>query len=146
VIERGLNAVWVIVGATGAKMAWDMGLMGTDGPDSGFFPFIASALMLVGGVALMLMPKHRAVDIDWPDRPGGLRVGGVCAGLAVIAFLLPIAGFALSGVLTMLILMKAVERATWTQAIILSVVSVAAVIGLFGKLLGMPLPRGPWGF
>lgn len=145
-IERGVNALWVTVGAVGAKMAWDMGLMGRDGPESGFFPFVASMLMLVAGMALMVMRKHRAVDIDWPDVPGGMRVGGVCVGLAVIAFLLPIAGFALSGVLTMLILMKAVERATWTQATILSVVSVAVVIGLFGKLLGMPLPRGPWGF
>jgi hypothetical protein len=46
----------------------------------------------------------------------------------------------------MMILLKLVERTGWLQSVALSVGSVAAVIGLFDKLLGMPLPRGPWGF
>jgi putative tricarboxylic transport membrane protein len=102
--------------------------------------------VLAGGAALMALPKHRAVDIDWPAPHGWMRVGGVVAGLAAIAFLLPRTGFAFAGLVTMMILMKLVERATWAQAVTMSVASVAAVIGLFGKLLGMPLPRGPWGF
>ena len=30
--------------------------------------------------------------------------------------------------------------------VLLANVSVVAVVWLFGHLLGMPLPRGPWGF
>jgi putative tricarboxylic transport membrane protein len=91
-------------------------------------------------------PQHRALDVDWPDTVGWMRVGGVVLGLSLIALLLPRLGFAAAGVLTMMILLKLVERTGWLQSIALSVGSVAAVIGLFDKLLGMPLPRGPWGF
>jgi putative tricarboxylic transport membrane protein len=86
------------------------------------------------------------MSIDWPDRLGLLRVCGVVVGLAVMTIALPRVGFAAAGIATMLILLKAVERTGWVQALALSVASVAAVIGLFDKLLGMPLPRGPWGF
>jgi len=146
VIERALNATWVLVGAAGAIGAWNMGLVTPSGPESGLFPFVASVLVLIGGLVLLLAPKHRALDVDWPDTVGWMRVGGVVLGLSLIALLLPRLGFAAAGVLTMMILLKLVERTGWLQSVALSVGSVAAVIGLFDKLLGMPLPRGPWGF
>lgn len=145
-IERAVNATWVLVGAVGARMAWDLKLTGPGGPDSGLFPFIASVAVLVGGVALMLSPAQRATGVDWPDRTGWLRLGGVVLGLATIALALPRAGFVASGLVTMLILMRAVERTGWPQAVLLSAGSVGAVVLVFGRLLGMPLPRGPWGF
>ena len=59
-IDRALAAVWVLIGAVGARMAWDMGLVGPGGPDSGLFPFIASVGVLAGGLALTLAPRLRA--------------------------------------------------------------------------------------
>jgi putative tricarboxylic transport membrane protein len=144
--ERTLAAVWVLIGAVGARMAWDMGLVGPGGPDSGLFPFIASFGVLAGGLALTLSPRLRADGIEWPDRAGWMRLAGVVAGLATIALALPRAGFVVAGLVTMMILMRAVERAGWLQAALLSAGSVTAVVLVFGRLLGMPLPRGPWGF
>ncbi|MFM1990982.1 MAG: hypothetical protein RJA99_3939 [Pseudomonadota bacterium] len=145
-IERAVNAAWVLIGALGARMAWDLGVVGPSGPDSGLFPFIASIGVLAGGIALMLAPAQRATGVEWPDRSGWVRLGGVALGLATIALALPRAGFVVSGLATMMILMRTVERTGWPQAVLLSCGSVAAVVLVFGRLLGMPLPRGPWGF
>jgi putative tricarboxylic transport membrane protein len=146
VIERLVNICWILIGAAAASIAWNMNLTGPYGPDSGLFPFIAALMVSLGGLGLMLNARHRAQSIDWPDRLGSMRVVGVVVGVAVMTFALPRIGFAAAGVITMLILLRAVERTGWRQALGLSVASVAVVIGLFDKLLGMPLPRGPWGF
>jgi hypothetical protein len=46
----------------------------------------------------------------------------------------------------MLILLRTVEQSSWAMSVLLAIASVVAVVWLFGHLLGMPLPRGPWGF
>jgi hypothetical protein len=69
-------------------------------------------------------------------------------GLAWLAIAMPHLGFALAGTVTMLVLLRAVERVSWTISFVLAATSVAAVSWLFGHVLGMALPRGPgpWGF
>ena len=52
----------------------------------------------------------------------------------------------MSGVITMLILLRTVEKSRWLASIALSLASVAGVMFLFGYLLELQLPRGPWGF
>ena len=39
-----------------------------------------------------------------------------------------------------------VEQTSWVGSVALALVSVLIVVWLFGHLLGMVLPRGPWGF
>ncbi|WP_291295391.1 tripartite tricarboxylate transporter TctB family protein [Elioraea sp.] len=145
IVERLICLVWILIGGAAASMAWSMRLFGSHGPDSGLFPFVAALLLGLCGVALLLSPRHHARTIGWPPRTGVIRIGGVIVGLAVMTLALPHAGFAASGFVTMLILLRAVERAGWVQTLLLASVSVAAVMLLFGLLLGMPLPRGPWG-
>jgi hypothetical protein len=59
---------------------------------------------------------------------------------------MPYLGFAATGAVTMIILLRTVEQSSWTASIALALGSVAAVLWLFGHVLGMVLPRGPWGF
>jgi uncharacterized membrane protein len=68
------------------------------------------------------------------------------AGLAVMALAIPYVGFAIAGAVTMLILLRIVEQVSWTGSLVLAVSSVVVVMWLFGHVLGMALPRGPWGF
>jgi len=68
------------------------------------------------------------------------------AGLALFALGIPYLGFAITGAITMLILLRTVEQSSWAMSVLLAIASVIAVVWLFGHLLGMPLPRGPWGF
>lgn len=145
-IERIVNLTWILLGAGAAVLSWQIGLTGPYGPDSGLFPFVAGILVCLSGVALMLTPRNRAGDVIWPDRAGWKRILGVVAGLAFMAASIPYLGFAIAGAITMLILLRTVEQSSWLSSIVLSLVSVAAVLGLFGHLLGLQLPRGPLGF
>ena len=59
---------------------------------------------------------------------------------------IPWLGFAVAGGITMMILLRTVEHARWWESVALSVASVVVVSWLFGHVLGMALPRGPWGW
>ena len=145
-IERTLNLFWILLGAAASAYAWTLGIVGPSGPESGLFPFISALIILGAGVVLLL---QRSGDAAVPDFPRGAALGrvlGVVAGLAFMAVSIPYLGFAVSGFITMIILLRAVEKSGWLFSIALAVASVAVVVGLFGHVLGMTLPRGPWGF
>ena len=144
--ERSLNAFWIMLGAAAAAYAWTLGVMGPSGPDSGLFPLIAGLIILGAGLVLLLQRGAYARAPDFPRGAALWRVGGVIAGLAVMALGIPHLGFAITGALTMLILLRTVEQSSWLVSVVLALASVAAVVWLFGHILGMPLPRGPWGF
>ena len=144
--ERALNAFWIALGAAAAAYAWTLGVIGPSGPDSGLFPLIAAVIIMGSGVTLLLQRSSLAASPDFPRGAALWRVGGVTAGLALVAFGIPYLGFSITGAITMLILLRTVEQSSWTMSVLLALVSVAAVVWLFGHLLGMPLPRGPWGF
>jgi putative tricarboxylic transport membrane protein len=101
---------------------------------------------MASGIILFVFPSTRAPAPDFPRGAALWRVCGVTVGLVVIALGIPYLGFAVTGTLTMLILLRTVEQTNWPAALALAVASVAAVMWLFGHLLGMALPRGPWGF
>ena len=142
-LERTLNAFWILLGAAAAAYAWTLGLVGPSGPESGLFPLLAGLIVIGAGIALLF----RSPLV--PQLPRGaalLRVAGVVGGLAFMALALPYAGFAVTGALAMLILVRTAGDSSWVGAIVLALASVAVVMWLFGQVLGMALPRGPWGW
>jgi putative tricarboxylic transport membrane protein len=145
-IERTLNLFWILIGAAAAAYAWTLGIVGPSGPESGLFPFIAALIILGAGVALLLQTSSGAAAPDFPRGAALGRVLGVVAGLAFMAVSIPFAGFAVSGFVTMIILLRTVEKSGWLFSVALAVVSVVVVVWLFGHVLGMTLPRGPWGW
>jgi putative tricarboxylic transport membrane protein len=142
--ERALNLFWILLGAAAATYAWTLGLTGPAGPESGLFPFIA-ALIVTGAGAVLLLGSP-PVTPHFPQGASLVRVLGVIAGLAIMAFSIPYLGFAVAGFITMIILLRSVEKSGWVFSIVLAFVSVVAVVWLFGRVLGMTLPRGPWGW
>jgi MFS family permease len=54
--------------------------------------------------------------------------------------------FAVASGLTTFVLLQTVERSRLVESLIITVASVAVVMLVFGRLLGMNLPRGPWGW
>src|SRR5215471_7560699 len=142
--ERALNVFWIVSGAGSAADAWSLGMVGPAGPESGLFPFTASAIVSGAGIILLLRPS--GVALDFP-RGGGLwRVLGVIAGLIVMAAGMPYLGFSVTSFITMIILLRAVDKSSWLSAFTLAFLSTASVFWLFGQMLGMALPRGPWGW
>jgi putative tricarboxylic transport membrane protein len=144
--ERALNVFWIAFGAAAAAHAYTLGLMDSSGPESGLFPLLASVIVTGSGAALLASPTSRARAPSYPHGTALLRVLGVIGGLAFMALAIPRLGFAVSGAITMMILLRTVEHARWVESIVLSLASTAVVIWLFGHVLGMALPRGPWGW
>jgi hypothetical protein len=100
----------------------------------------------VSGAGIILLLRTSGVALDFP-RGGGLwRVLGVVAGLIVMAAGMPYLGFSVTSFITMIILLRAVDQSSWLSAITLAFISTASVFWLFGQMLGMALPRGPWGW
>jgi hypothetical protein len=143
VLERALNAFWILLGAGAAWHAWTLGLTGAPGPESGLFPLLAAFIVM--GAGLVLLSKA-PLNPRLPRGAALRRVAGVVIGLAVMAAALPYAGFAVSGAVTMLVLLRTAGSSGWVESVVLSLASVATVIWIFGHLLGMILPRGPWGW
>jgi putative tricarboxylic transport membrane protein len=144
--ERALNIFWILLGAAAAGYAWTLGIVGSSGPDSGLFPFISALIVMGAGVVLVLQPPDEAVEPDFPRAAALGRVLGVSAGLAFMAISIPFLGFAVAGFVTMIILLRAVEKSGWVFSVSFAFVSVAIVVWLFGRVLSMTLPHGPWGW
>lgn len=144
--ERTLNSFWIVLGAAAATYAWTLGVTGPSGPDSGLFPLIAALIIMGAGVVLLFQRSSLAIAPNFPRGAALWRVGGVVVGLALLAIGIPYLGFAITGAITMLILLRTVEQSGWVVSVVLAVASVAIVVWLFGHILGMALPRGPWGF
>ena len=146
-VERMLNVAWCLLGVATRVNGYSLGLTGSFGPDSGFFPMICGAIILVCGLALTVrFDATREAAPAWPRGAAVWRVLGVVAGLVCMAATLPYLGFAVSSSITTFILLQTVERSRLVESLIVTVVSVSAVMYLFGHLLGMSLPRGPWGW
>ena len=142
-LERALNGFWILLGAGAAWHAWTLGLTGPSGPESGLFPLL-SALIVMG--AGLVLSARKSLDPKLPRGPALRRVAGVVVGLAVMAAALPYAGFAVTGALTMLVLLRTAGNSSWVESVMLSLASVVALLWIFGHALGMVLPRGPWGW
>jgi putative tricarboxylic transport membrane protein len=145
-IERLLNLFWILLGCAAAWQSWQLGLRGPSGPESGLFPFIASCAIAVLGLALMVSRGSRATQAEWPDARSGLRAAGVALGIALMAFGMDRIGFVASAAIAMPVLLRTIDRASWIETLMLTAGSIAAIAVVFGRLLGMPLPRGPWGW
>lgn len=145
-MERVLNAFWILLGAAAGVYAWTLGLTGPSGPESGLFPLICALIIMGAGVLLFVRPSTRATGFEFPRAAALRRIAGIVAGLAFMAIALPYAGFALTGALTMMILLRTTGDTGWLASIALALASVALVLWLFGYVLGMTLPRGPWGW
>ncbi|MFZ0109501.1 MAG: tripartite tricarboxylate transporter TctB family protein [Pseudolabrys sp.] len=144
--ERTLNVFWIVFGAASATYAWSLGMVGPAGPESGLFPFIASIIVSGAGIVLLLRPATQVRTLDFPRGAGLWRVVGVILGLIVMAAGMPYLGFSVTSFITMIILLRTVDQSSWLGAIALAFASTVSVFWLFGQMLGMALPRGPWGW
>ena len=102
--------------------------------------------MTLLGCVLLLNPRTRASDISWPSRSGQWRVAGVLAGIAILCEGMDRVGFVTSSLVALVVLLQTIQRAPWWESVVLSAISVGVVHLVLGQWLGMPLPRGPWGW
>jgi putative tricarboxylic transport membrane protein len=153
-LEPALDVAWIVIGSALCVYAWKLGAWSASGPDSGFVPLIAGAVItLCGGLLLLQRAQHppasqgtTASEAFWTEEGAWRRVCALVAGLVVLVLLVRYAGFITASALMMPVLMRLIEKRSWWFAIGVGLAATAGVHLVFAKLLGMSMPRGPWGF
>lgn len=137
----------LILIAGGALVIWDslrLGIgWGTDGPQSGFFPFWLAALLIASCVVIALQARRRASGAPFVTR-AQLR--------PVLSTLLPSTGFVLltqfiglyvAAMLFMGFYMRWIGRYGWIPVAVLSVLFPVLTFVVFEKWFLVPMPKGP---
>jgi hypothetical protein len=137
----------LILMAGGVLVIWDslrLGIgWGTDGPESGFFPFWLAVLLIVSCAAIGLQAWRRASRVPFVTRE---RLK------PVLSTLLPATGFV---VLTQFIglyvataafmgfYMRWIGRYPWVAVVTVSVLFPLVIFVVFEKWFLVPMPKGP---
>jgi hypothetical protein len=136
----GLSAI-VIAGLSGYAFWMDYA------PGPAFAPYlIAGSGILLALILLVAALRGDQEQADWPDRVGGRRVLYTVIGLVLFVTALPFLGFAVSGIVFMMVLLLAVLRRRLVPSLATTAMTVALVQGIFVQWLDVRLPAGPWGF
>lgn len=121
----------------------------TFGPGPEFLPFWLGALMAGLAVLLFVSAGQRPAAAEAKVFPGlaallplGLTVGGLAAYILTLERL----GFLLGTGLLTLFLLRAVMRERWGMTLLVAALNAAALQVIFRTLLGVSLPKGPFGF
>jgi hypothetical protein len=137
-----------VLAASGAYLAGALALpVGTAArPGPGFFPlavgaFAVAVALVWAAIAFRRSPTAPAPSAALPAAEGRRRVLATAAVLVGFCLLLPRAGYPLSAVLFVTVLLRNLG-ARWPAAVATGLVSAAASYYLFGVLLSVPLPRG----
>jgi putative tricarboxylic transport membrane protein len=114
-------------------------------PSSGFLPLIYGVLLIGLSIAALLFEPQGGSNE--PEGAGSVqRPLIVIAALAAGAAGLESAGFAMSMFLTMFFLFKGAEKLPLVPSLLTAGGSALALTLIFRTWLGVPLPKGPWGF
>lgn len=145
----GLNGFWLLLGLGVMALSLRLPVMGPAGPSGGFLPLILGAILAGSSLTLLLQPFRTYLPVDeaeWPDRGGFGRITAVVAALVAFPNLMPFLGFLLTSLVVMLCLLPAIARRHWLANVVLSFAASGGIYLVFARLLGLNLPRGPWGF
>src|SRR5262245_28849626 len=114
-------------------------------PQTGFFPKILTALLLLLTLATLIQAlRRRTAEGDSTKIPadGWSRIGATLVTLIGFALLLEPLGFLLSTFLLMALLLRAVEAPPWPKVAIVALLTALGSYVIFAWLLGVPLPGG----
>ena len=145
-----LALAFVAVGLSWMVLASRMTLWDGFAPGSGFLPLIFG-ILLVGLAAAALLLESAPASAGGPDdadgEPQPIRTPFVVllALAAGVAGIEP-AGFFAAMFLSMLFLFRMVEKLPLLSSILASAGTSAVLTLMFRTWLGVPLPKGPWGF
>ena len=129
--------------------SWQMPPSATFGPGPGFLPLWMG--VIVGGLAVILFltalfrPHDPNEPSLFPARKGLTAVGLVLLGLVLYTVLMETLGFLANTLLFVAFLMAVVQREGFKVTAAVSVLTTAALYIIFHVLLGITLPRGPFG-
>lgn len=122
----------------------------TFGPGPGFLPFWIGMIVAGLAVILFLTAWFRRVDANepplFPGRKALTAVGLVLLALALYTIFMEPLGFLANTLLFVAFLMAVVQRKGLKTAAAVAVLTTAGLYVVFHTLLGITLPRSPFGF
>jgi putative tricarboxylic transport membrane protein len=117
-------------------------------PQTGFFPWVLATLLLILCVILFAQGLFGAES----DRPpnhilpeGWSRIAFTLAAMVGFAVMLERLGFLLTTFVLMIGLLRAIESQRWSKVLFVALLTAIASYGIFGWILGIPLPGGVFG-
>ena len=128
----------VVVDAVRLGIGW-----GTDGPQSGFFPFWLGALLVGACAVIMVQAWRRGASGPFVTRQKLSLVGSVLGPAVGLVVLMQWLGLYVSAALYVGVYMRWVGRHSW-WAIVACAASTAVVAFLiFDRWFLIPMPKGP---
>ncbi len=152
--DRLLGAAFGALGLLWVVKSLDLDYMGDFAPGAGFLPFWLGTALAVLSVIFLVKPRKAVPDdskAEPPDAaaapPGAWRKTlSILIGLSVCVGTIGWLGFVVPVSALLLFLVKFVERRSWRAAIAVSAGTTAGLFVVFSTWLGVPFPKGPWGF
>ncbi|MFC1798332.1 tripartite tricarboxylate transporter TctB family protein [Thermodesulfobacteriota bacterium] len=153
--DRVSSLFWLIVGACICVGALKLSLGKIYKPGPGFFPFLAGAILIILSSFVLLQSfkgfltqkEHdRGYQALWSSPQGGLKMICVLTALICYAIGLKFLGFVISTLIFLGFLLKYIGSQRWS--VVLSVSFFGAVLSyiIFEYWLGVPFPKGIFGF
>jgi putative tricarboxylic transport membrane protein len=131
--------VALVVGLTGAVLAYGYGLGTLKRPGAGLWPFTVS-LVIVALSLVLLVIGRRLQDSERFTRSSLLVLVGLATFVGV-AVLLPITGFEIPSLLLCVVWLRFLGGESWRSTALVSVATVTAFYLLFLYGLRIPLPH-----
>jgi putative tricarboxylic transport membrane protein len=133
----GLGGI-VLVDAVRLGFRW-----GTDGPQSGFFPFWLATILLLACAVIIVQAARRTSEKRFVSREQLGMVLKVLWPAAAMVLLTQFVGLYVASALYMGFYMRWVGRHSWSATIALSIFVPVATFVVFEKWFLVPMPKGP---
>jgi hypothetical protein len=141
-----LTTALALIGIS-ALVVWDalrLGIgWGTDGPQSGFFPFWLAVIVVACSACIAVQAARRARRTPFIKRA---QIGPVLKALVpAVAFVLltGLVGLYVAAGLYLGVYMRWIGRYSWAAILVLSVAFPVATFFIFEKWFLVPMPKGP---
>jgi putative tricarboxylic transport membrane protein len=120
------------------------------GPDEGFFPLaiaiimmgLSAAVLFKGAGSLKVLRSGGKTEKDDSIPMDRLRIYSYGFLMLFYGLLLEKVGFLITSALFLFLILKLVERESWSRTVFVGVISIVTSYVLFVYFLGVPLPKG----
>lgn len=137
----------VVLMAAGVLVVWDslrLGIgWGSDGPQSGFFPFWLAVLLLVSCTAIAWQAWRRASRVAFVTRAKLKPVLTTLLPSAGFVVLTQFVGLYVASALFMTFYMRWIGRYRWVPIVLVAVLFPVLTFVIFETWFLVPMPKGP---
>ncbi len=149
--DQWSSVFWLACGIAIGMTSIHYGIGTLNAPETGFVTFVAGlAIFLFALIGFVVSTLRQREGIQWKSpMPEGAKGGSLLltiGSLFAYALLLTPLGFTLCTAIFVSLLLRMGKTYPWTVAITGGIVTALSTYAVFGALLNVQFPRGPWGF